>query len=835
MATLEETIFQRLAEKLDPPPPPTGWEWVQSHAGANVWSGVEEICEAVQAHRKVAIYGCHSSSKALALDTALPTPMGWTTMGEVQEGDQLLDEQGKPCYVVTTSEVRWRDCFRLAFDDGTSVVASDDHEWQVLDLPTRHRIRVRTAKRGHPLIADWREHWLESSTVTTAQMAKDLKIGGQLRWAVPCARSLNGESTGFPMYSLGAWLGDGTSREAQITIGHEEAPELIAHMEAEGLTVREQLAQRRSGCGGYGLIGGFRQTLKSLNLLNNKHVPTILLRATHEERLALLQGLMDTDGFCCSTGNSVAITLTSKVLSDGVLELLRTLGFKPRRSTSQAKLNGKVSGTAYTISFSPEICVFRLRRKADRFQLTARHRSRATTRSITAIEPVPSVPTKCVQVDSPSHLYLATESFVPTHNTWTIGQLALWWIDSASIGKRRVITTAPGGDQVKGGIWIEMNRSHAAYELPGRINQTEWWIGSWQAGIGRKPPDWATTSFQGLKAEEVLVIIDEATGLDDEIWEALESLASSKHSKIVAMGNPTDPNSTFRRICLPGSGYHVIQIDGHNTPNWTGERVTETVANSLISKEYAQGIIDRYGEDSPIYLARVRGEWPEDASDGVVPYSWLKACQKLGIDLSQGPTELGVDVGASEEGDPTVIYERRGNKAGRKWEISTDDSEKIADLVQDVINETEATNVKVDVIGVGFGVVGSLKRRKSKGEHKANIVGVNVGETPTTKEAKKRFPNKRSQIWWEVGRELSQLKAWDLSAIDEDTVAELIAPRFEEKTNGQIVVEPKKETKKRLGRSPDNADAILLAFYKTGGPGRITSAHTYSLPPTPLS
>lgn len=429
-----------------------------------------------------------------------------------------------------------------------------------------------------------------------------------------------------------------------------------------------------------------------------------------------------------------------------------------------------------------------------------------------------------------THRKVAIYGCHSSSKTWTIGQLALWWIDSAPIGKRRVITTAPGGDQVKGGIWIEMNRSHAAYELDGRINQTEWWIGSWQAGIGRKPPDWATTSFQGLKAEEVLVIIDEATGLEDEIWEALESLASSKHSKIVAMGNPTDPNSTFRRICLPGSGYHVIQIDGHNTPNWTGERVTETVANSLISKEYAQGIIDRYGEDSPIYLARVRGEWPEDASDGVVPYSWLKACQKLGVDLSSDVVQLGVDVGASEDGDPSVIYERRGSKAGRKWEISTDDSERIADLVQDVINETGATTAKVDVIGVGFGVVGSLKRRRKRGEHKAQIIGVNVGERPASKEAKKRFPNKRSQIWWEVGRELSELKAWDLSAIDEDTVAELIAPRYEEKTNGQIVVEPKKETKKRLGRSPDNADALLLCFYSPISKATMSSPANYRLP-----
>lgn len=414
--------------------------------------------------------------------------------------------------------------------------------------------------------------------------------------------------------------------------------------------------------------------------------------------------------------------------------------------------------------------------------------------------------------------------------TWTVAQIILAWIDNAPIGKRRAITTAPGGDQVKGGLWIELNRYHALYGLPGRMTQTEWWIGAWQAGIGRKPADWAPTSFQGLKAEEVLVVADEATGLE-ELWEALESLASSKRSKLVAMGNPTDPNSTFAKICQPGSGWYVINIDGHNTPNWTGEPVPEVIRNSLISKEYAQGIIDRYGEDSPTYQSRVRGQWPEDASDGVIPFSWVKACQRLDVDLSQGDVELGMDVGASEAGDPTVIREWLGNKAGRTWETRTSDPESIVGFAVQKINETGAKRIKIDVIGIGFGIAGWIEKEGKLKNHKAQVVKVNVAERPLNPKDRKRFKNKRAQMWW-MGRELSQgpSPAWDLSEISEECIAQLIAPRYEINSAGQIVVEEKDEIRKRTGRSPDDAEALLLGKWHQGGPARASSAHNVTLP-----
>jgi hypothetical protein len=126
------------------------------------------------------------------------------------------------------------------------------------------------------------------------------------------------------------------------------------------------------------------------------------------------------------------------------------------------------------------------------------------------------------------------------------------------------------------------------------------------------------------------------------------------------------------------------------------------------------------------------------------------------------------------------------------------------------IAETGASAVKVDVIGIGWGVCGRLKELGKQGTHKARIVGVNVGEAsgdPT------RFPRLRDQLWWETGRELIRTKGIDLSGVDDAVIAQLVAPRYAIDSSGRVKVEPKAETRLRLGRSPDDADALLLAFY----------------------
>jgi hypothetical protein len=393
------------------------------------------------------------------------------------------------------------------------------------------------------------------------------------------------------------------------------------------------------------------------------------------------------------------------------------------------------------------------------------------------------------------------------------------WLDTHPPGEAFVVTTAPTAAQVRAILWRYIRRNHKRGQLPGRVNQTEWFLDDEIVAYGRKPADHDESSFQGIHARYVLVIIDEACGVPEQLWIAADALATNADCRILAIGNPDNPAAYFRKVCEPGSGWHVIGISAYESPNLTGEEVPEDVALSLVSREWVEEKAADWGTDNPLYKAKVLGQFADDAPNQVVRTADVAAC-RIGPDRPLTdeellPVELGVDVGGG--GDETVIRERRGNRAGREWRAQTDRPEKIAPLILQAIIDTGATAVKVDSIGIGFGVIGELRNAADRGEHTAFIDAVNVSEAASEPD---KFMNLRAEIWWQLGRDLSAHQGWDLSAMDngDTTVAQLLSPRWTVDPKGRIRVEPKDEIRKRLGRSPDNADALLLAFYSAGRP-----------------
>jgi hypothetical protein len=416
--------------------------------------------------------------------------------------------------------------------------------------------------------------------------------------------------------------------------------------------------------------------------------------------------------------------------------------------------------------------------------------------------------------------------------SFLVSRLAAWWVDSHPPGTARVVTTAPTGPQVAAIIWTEINaaaeKAAARGEpFPGRVNETDWKIGKKLIGLGRKPSDYNKNAFQGIHAKYVLVILDEACGIPKHFWTAGQAMTTGEYCRMVAIGNPDDPGSYFAEICDTAE-WPTIEISAFDSPNFTGEPVPRELSDALVSHAYVEGMAREYGVESPIYLSKVLGKFPEDAKDGVVRLTKLRACslprETAWTPEQLLPVELGVDPAAG--GDEAVIRERRGMLVGREWSTHTTDSEELVDLIVRAIVETGATRVKVDTIGVGWGVVGSLRRRAKNGEHSAQIIAVNVGEASTQPE---KYLRLRSQIWWEVGRLLSEDHGWDFSELDENDrdklIAQLTAPKWSLDAAGRIVVEKKDDTRDRIGRSPDNADALLLAFYDGSGQGAAYLAH----------
>jgi hypothetical protein len=392
-------------------------------------------------------------------------------------------------------------------------------------------------------------------------------------------------------------------------------------------------------------------------------------------------------------------------------------------------------------------------------------------------------------------------------------RITAWWLDTHPPGSAFVVTTAPTFPQVRAILWRYIRRLHTAGQLPGRVNQTEWLIDEELCAFGRKPSDHDESGFQGIHAEHVLVILDEACGIPPQLWIAADALTTNAGCRMLAIGNPDNPASQFLKVNRPGTGWNVIHISAFDSPNFTGEPVPDELRRVLVGPEWVEEKRREWGEDNPLYRSKVLGEFSLDAPNQVVRQSDLATCR---LDLETPytpaellPVELGVDVGGG--GDETVIRERRGVRAGREWRARTDRPEVIAPMVLMAIRETGATCVKVDSIGVGFGLVGELRNAAARGEHDAQIVAVNVAEAASEP---KRFANLRAEMWWEVGRGLCERRGWDLSRMDnaDTTCAQLLEPRWDVDKTGRIRVEPKEDIIDRSGRSPDNADALLLAF-----------------------
>lgn len=422
----------------------------------------------------------------------------------------------------------------------------------------------------------------------------------------------------------------------------------------------------------------------------------------------------------------------------------------------------------------------------------------------------------------------AVHSSHATGKSFTAARICNWWIDSHPPGEAFVVTTAPTFQQVRAILWREIRRAHSLASLPGRVNQTEWILPvngvDELVAFGRKPADYDEAAFQGIHARYVLVILDEAAGIPANLWAAVESITTNDDSRILAIGNPDNPSSVFAQKCSAESLWNVIHISAFDTPAFTGEQFPDELLPYLVTRRWVEEQAQEHGEDSPWYQSRVLGIFPENAENTVVPLSWAQQCRyeeperpplpfkldKDGNEIPDYQVHLGVDVGAG--GDETSVCVRQGMRAimRREWSKRTVSPEAATGLVMSVVREWKPARIKVDANGIGWAICGMLRKELKEAELRSTVVPVNVG---TAARRKDRFPKLRDELWWEVGRELSRQQVWDLTETPDAATGQLTAPQFALDSSGRTKVEAKDETRKRLGRSPDLADALLLAFY----------------------
>lgn len=338
----------------------------------------DELTAGLQAGQMIVIAARPAMGKALALDTPIPTPTGWTTMGDIRVGDTVLGADGYPTTVTNATDVMTgRPCFKVIFDDGTEIIADAEHQWLTETRASRRARPSALAGSGGGRVR----------TSVGAQVRTTAEIRETVRCVTADRRANHSIANTRPLqlpeadllvapYTLGIWLGDDSTALAPSA-----------------------------------------ESLCTLGVLNNKHIPMQYLRASEAQRRALLAGLLDSDGTVTNTG-CIQFTVTNRQLAYDTQELALSLGYRTGMATKKVKGSSEATSTAYKLTFSSSDSVFALSRKNQMHRdRDARPTAKRSSRYIVAVEPVDSVPVRCIEVDNEQHLFLASRAFVPTHNS----------------------------------------------------------------------------------------------------------------------------------------------------------------------------------------------------------------------------------------------------------------------------------------------------------------------------------------------------------------------------------------------------------------------------------
>lgn len=753
--------------------------------GPELWQGefLRDVARArVEGRRRFTVRAGHGVGKALGVDEPVLTPHGWVRIGDIRIGDMVASADGTWTKVIGVYPQGVRDRYRVWLNDGTSVVTDGDHLWLTTTRAERKRGvegRVRTTREIAGSL-----HAQNGRARILNHCLPRLKAVRHLRAVVP-----------VEPYVLGVWLGDGV-KQGYITTNALDR-DIVAGCGGRTVWVDRGTVVFRAE----GLTAG----LRVLGLYgvgsHERFIPRCYLHGSIGQRVALLQGLLDTDGTVGRRNNAVVFETTSERLADDVSELVRSLGGVVRRGSRRGKYCGVEKRWSYRvyISLPEEIAPFRCARKAEKYRpvFGSKNRDRTLSRFVARVEPVGAGETVCIAVDHPSKLYV-TRDHIVTHNTTLQAWLILWFV----IFHRdlKVPVTANSQDQLRDVVWAEIGKWHRMLpdflreQVEVTAERVQMKVNPETAfAVARTTRPERPEALQGFHAGTLAFFIEEASGIDDVIFETAGGALSSEDSWVFMFGNPTRTSGYFYK------SHH------EKSAQWRTYHVPCS-ASLRVADNYSQEIEQEYGRDSNVYRVRVLGEFPLTEDDGVLSLGLVRAAMDRDVVPSESGVVWGLDVARFGD-DSTALAKRRGNvllepvKEWRKLDLM-----QVAGVVareyQETPIEKKPAAINIDAIGLGAGVADRLR------ELGLPARAINVGESPSVDQH--RYMRLRDELWWRC-REWFETRAVRIPE-DKELIAELVAPKYRMESSGKIKIESKDEMKKRGLKSPNKADALCLTF-----------------------
>lgn len=470
----------------------------------------------------------------------------------------------------------------------------------------------------------------------------------------------------------------------------------------------------------------------------------------------------------------------------------------------------------------------------------------------------------------------AVPSCFGSSKTWGAARAALWFSMVYPAGTALTVTIAPLWRQVQRQMWPEIRKAHKQSGLPGVADMTQLKIPTKSGqmytcayGIAANPYNEA--AVQGIHAPNLLLVVDEGGGIGHTIGRNLRALQTGSNSRMLVIGNPPsdDEGSWFEKLCTTEKGVNVIRISAYSTPNFTDEKAPRCrscpedmplhpMSDHMVDQEWVDNTLEDFDEESPFVQAKLYARFPKGGADRALPSSWLENAMEepdpdprdddmlvriedldLPDEEEQGVVRrgawirLGVDV-AADGGDELAISRSIGDLFSIRHTSSGESNANPLTVAGKILQEilkaqalakaigTEhKIRVKIDGIGVGWGVAGTLTGWGEEGLHQAEIVVVNVSEkTNRDPEPNATFRPalKRDEMWLSFRDLLPRPK--DATSpirlrVDRKTMAQLAAPKLSTAASGGATkVEGKKSLKARGLNSPDRGESILLCAYE---------------------
>jgi len=723
--------------------------------------------------------------KAQPVGLTIDTPTGRKRWGGIKAGDFVFGRDGKPTKVIAVWPQGKKKVYRVTLDDESSTECCGEHLW-----------RVHHGKLG------WLTMSLDEMIEFGVKGGKN--TGGRIRkFRLPTIDPVEYKFQWVPIepYMLGIWLGDGSCYTGRITSMDQEVWDRIASV---GYKIGDDISGRNNRSKATNrTVFGLKRDIVEIGLnkcsAREKHVPDVYKYNIREIREEVLKGLIDSDGYVAKDGYVVFSSCSERLVED-VMWLTRSLGGRARRHKIK-----KYNNHQCTVTFPDGFVPGYIRRKVDRIRpLTQK---RYIERFIDRVEYIGEEECQCITVEADDSLYLSND-FIPTHNSALVGMLSHWFI-STRIGSSTWVA-ANGKPQLESKTfpeiakWVMRGINSQFFE----INSTTIRPAKWFADYIESPEGlnkstkyyyiagqlWSEENpdaFAGAhNFDGELAIFDEGSGIPDEIWGVQEGVFTEDiiDRFWLVFSNPRRNSGKF--------------FDCFRDDKWRSTQINSMDVEG-INKETFRNIIEDCEKNGNMDRAKIEvyGQFPSMGDNQFIATHLVREAQTRDIVFDENaPLLVGVDI-ARGSNDWCVARFRQGRDARSippmRWQAR--DFNESARKIADLMGRYSPDAVFIDQ-GMGSAVVDILKDWGYR-----------------TTEVAFGGPSSRPEYAFKRTDMAAEYRDWlRTGGIDK-------CPRlFEESTaveiknygpaGDKLILEPKDLLKKRIGRSPDDFDALILTF-----------------------